>query len=140
MVNFDYFLDLEDGLDPTDPLGDIKFYGEDGSGLTLDSTFVDVWLVSIMNRFEDILQCRECEIKVLEEPWSLKVSHDKGSVVFKYRSFQTSMSRDTFLDDFISASERFVLELRKHDGADNNPLLSEIDKQVKKIKSNRDRQ
>lgn len=113
MINVQYTLDDEGGIDPTNPLGDLTIIGDNGGSLFLTETFIDVWLLSILRGLLSICNQKPLKVEVLEEPYSILMTEKNGVLNLERDGTWIHLRSGQAMLHFIDAAKRLVNELSK---------------------------
>lgn len=131
MAKVKFTLDESGGFDPADPLGDLEIVGDDGKKLILNCTFIDVWLLSLIQS-KVLSGHADAEIlSVLEESFCLKVAIAEGMIELETESNKIYASKDSLIEELYSAAKKLVNFFINVDGFDKNTALVSLRDKVK---------
>jgi len=125
-MNVQYTLDYEDGIDPTDPLGDLKITDDSGGSLLIEETFIDVWLLSFLNSILNIKPDENLKIEVLEEPYFISVTEKDGTLVFNYNDQVINTDIKEAILSFEKTAKELIIDLSGYSGVENNLTITTI--------------
>lgn len=125
-MNVSYILDREDGVDPTDPLGDLEFVDQAGKKLVLKDTFVDTWLVALLKGLISSESLKIGSIEVLEEPYKIELYLQGENVTLALEDQLVESSVEGVVSAVRLASRKLVDELSEFEGFDKNMALKEL--------------
>ena len=125
-----YELDYEDGVDPTDPLGRLVISDDSENILSLNETYIDVWLVALLRAVLDIKESESLNVEVLEEPYSLYIEENDSNIIIKYEKQSVKCDRNDMIIGIKNVSNDFIRELSKYEGFDKNEAIKLLKKLI----------
>ncbi|MCW8128532.1 hypothetical protein [Microbulbifer halophilus] len=111
MTDIFYALDVSGGVDPDDPIGNVYIVGDNGKSITIESTYVDAWLMEMSDFI--ISGSRQNRIEVLEEPESIDVIYKDGKFNFFYKGEQVVVSSKVFVQKVCEIVEKLIFDLSR---------------------------
>lgn len=126
MMNVQYTLDNEGGIDPIDPLGDLTIMGDNSSSLLLIETFIDVWLLSLLRGLLSISNGKSIRVEVLEEPCFILMTEENGFLHLECDGKSIRLQSGQARKYFIEAAKMLVNELSKYNGVERNATIAEL--------------
>lgn len=121
-----YTLDVEGGIDPTDPLGDMVLSDNSGHSLTLKAIFIDVWLLSFLKAIASICVGQSLHIEVLEESYYVLATRTDDVLLLKYDGAEISVDPTQAILAFKNTAKDFVSEMTLSEGAEKNTALKAL--------------
>lgn len=125
-MDVQYTLDNEDGIDPTDPLGNLTIRDDKGFSLFLAETFIDVWLISLIRAIVSIRSRESLKVEVLEEPYFILITEDNGFLNLECEGRSIRLNSEKARHYFIESAKSLVDELSKYDGHERNAAIDEL--------------
>jgi len=125
-MNVQYTLDYEDGIDPTDPLGDLKITDDSGGSLLIEETFIDVWLLSFLNSILNIKPDETLKVEVLEEPYFVSLTEKDGALAFNYNDQVINTGVKEAILGFEKTAKELIVDLSGYSGVEKNLTIMTI--------------
>lgn len=128
MMQVKYTLDVEGGVDPTDPLGDLVLSDDFGHSLILKESFIDVWLLSFLGVISNICVGQSLKVEVLEESYYVLVTRTIESLLLNYDGKEISVDPNQIVIAFKDTAKKFLNESAFSEGFERNTALKALKK------------
>lgn len=135
-MKIQFILDTEDRLDPSEPLGKIEIFGNDGSSIKEEVIFVDSVLFAIANGLLEIDNQSTFSSEIIDEPNPLNFVKKENEYQIEYMGSSISFfSLSEAIKELIKNVHELKLAFFKPGSPEFDSYFDEFDDIIHKLKS-----
>lgn len=130
MFKIEYVLDPSSPTD-SEPLGDLKICDDQGE-IRIENTYIDSWLLSLLQFSSLPTKKDSAKISILEEPEPIFVEVSNSNICFCYANALVSGQLSEFSTEIIRATHEFISLIKAKQWDSCNSTISILDDLLRK--------